>query len=128
MDQIAKTFQCNLVEGVVSHQIGRFVLEGEKVIPGRLVADTLPPADFEFEENEVYAIDVLVSTGEGKLRDRDARTTVYKRDTSTNYSLKMKTSKAVFSQINHRFPSLPFSLRYVFRCCSLSLSLSLSLS
>jgi len=110
LQQIAEAFHCNLVEGVVSHQIGKFVLEGEKVIPGR-VNPEVRNADITFEENEVYALDIMVSSGEGKLRERDARTTVFKRETNVSYSLKMKASKSLFQQVNQRFPALPFSLR-----------------
>lgn len=42
--------------------------------------------------HEVYAIDILVSTGDGKAKEKDTRTTVYKR-TPNIYSLKMKTSR-----------------------------------
>jgi hypothetical protein len=46
----------------------------------------------EFDVHEVYAIDILVSTGDGKAKEKDSRTTVYKR-TPNMYSLKMKTSR-----------------------------------
>uniref|UniRef100_A0A2I3FUT4 Peptidase M24 domain-containing protein n=1 Tax=Nomascus leucogenys TaxID=61853 RepID=A0A2I3FUT4_NOMLE len=36
----------------------------------------------EFEVHEVYAVDVLVSLGEGKAKDAGERTTIYKRDPS----------------------------------------------
>jgi methionine aminopeptidase len=112
LERVAEIFHCNLVEGVVSHQIGRFVLEGEKVIPGRVNPEQRN-AEITFEENEVYSIDIMMSTGDGKLRERDTRTTVFKRETTVGYNLQMKSSKAIFSQINKRFPSLPFTLRYV---------------
>ncbi|NXF85649.1 PA2G4 protein, partial [Eubucco bourcierii] len=59
----------------------------------------------EFEVHEVYAVDVLVSSGEGK------RTTIYKRDPSKQYGLKMKTSRAFFSEVERRFDTMPFTLR-----------------
>merc|ERR1711957_342036 len=37
--------------------------------------------------------------------------TVFKRDLEQKYSLKMKTSRAFFSEVNARFPTLPFTLR-----------------
>lgn len=46
--------------------------------------------------HEVYAIDILVSTGDGKAKEKGTRTTVYKR-TPNIYSLKMKTSRGTMS-------------------------------
>eukprot|EP00955_Chlamydomonas_euryale_P038700 351161-Chlamydomonas_euryale.AAC.6 len=45
--------------------------------------------DVEFEENEVYAIDIVLSTGEGKPKILDEKaTTVYKRALDQEYNLK----------------------------------------
>uniref|UniRef100_A0A2K5ZHA4 Peptidase M24 domain-containing protein n=1 Tax=Mandrillus leucophaeus TaxID=9568 RepID=A0A2K5ZHA4_MANLE len=38
-----------------------------------------------FEVHEVYAVDVLVSSGEGKAKDAGQRTTIYKRDPSKQH-------------------------------------------
>ena len=43
---------------------------------------------FDFELHEVYAIDVLISTGEGQGKDRDAKITIYKK-TDETYMLKV---------------------------------------
>ena len=47
----------------------------------------------EFDVHEVYALDILVSSGEGKAKERDTRTTVYKRKADLIYQLKMKASR-----------------------------------
>ena len=54
----------------------------------------------EFELHEVYGVDVYVSSGDGKSREKDVRTTVYKKSEQT-YALKMKASrsKIAFFQI-----------------------------
>jgi len=70
--------------------------------------------EHSFSENEVYAIDILVSTGEGKPKILDEKeTTVYKRALDREYQLKMKTSRALFSEINRKYPALPFTLRAI---------------
>ena len=70
--------------------------------------------EMSFVENEVYAIDILVSTGEGKPKILDEKeTTVYKRALDREYQLKMKTSRALFSEINRKYPALPFTLRAI---------------
>jgi len=40
----------------------------------------------------------------------ESRTTIYKK-TSTNYQLKMKTSRAVFSEISSKFGPMAFNIR-----------------
>lgn len=70
--------------------------------------------EMSFTDNEVYAIDILVSTGEGKPKILDEKeTTVYKRALDREYQLKMKTSRALFSEINRKYPALPFTLRAI---------------
>lgn len=44
----------------------RFVIDGNKVVLSVTGPDTRVD-DAEFEENEVYAIDIVTSTGEGKV-------------------------------------------------------------
>ncbi len=49
--------------------------------------------DEDFEENEVYAIDIVISTGEGKPKVLDEKaTTVYKRTLDSNYQLKVSST------------------------------------
>jgi methionine aminopeptidase len=64
----------------------------------------------EFAVHEVYALDVLVSTGEGKPREQGTRTTVYKKK-DIIYQLKMKTSRAFLSEAEKRYGLFPFTLR-----------------
>jgi len=65
----------------------------------------------EFALHEVYAVDVLVSTGEGKPRESDLRTTVYKKK-DLIYQLRMKSSRAFLSEVEKRFSLMPFTLRH----------------
>lgn len=65
------------------------------------------------EENEVYAMDIAMSTGEGKAKEQSAKATVFKRQVDVEYMLKMKASRQVFSEINAKYPSLPFVLRAI---------------
>jgi hypothetical protein len=53
-----------------------------------------------------------VSSGEGKTRVLDEReTTVYKRALDQEYKLKLKASRSIFSEINKKYPTMPFSVR-----------------
>merc|ERR1712048_439246 len=68
---------------------------------------------FEFELNEVYCIDVVMSTGEGKGREAELRSTVFKRAVETTYLLKTQKARQFISEVNKRFPALPFTLRAI---------------
>ena len=61
---------------------------------------------------QVYAVDVAMSTGDGKPREGDARTTVYKRRVDKTYNLRIKGSRQFINEVNRRFPIFPFTLRY----------------
>ena len=72
--QVVEAYGCSLVEGVLTHQLKRFIIDGNKVVLNRGLPD-LKAEDSQFEENEVYGIDILVSSGEGKARVTDERET-----------------------------------------------------
>lgn len=111
LSKVVEDFGCNLVEGVMSHQMKQFVIDGNKCVLNRPTPEH-KVEDAEFEENEVYAVDIVVSTGEGKPRVLDEKeTTVYKRAIDMEYKLKLKASRAVFSEINKKYPAMPFTVR-----------------
>ncbi|KAK9856788.1 hypothetical protein WJX84_003810 [Apatococcus fuscideae] len=111
LNTIVESYGCTLVEGVLSHQLKQFVVDGNKCILNRPNPEA-KVEDGEFEENEVYALDILVSTGEGKPKITDEKqTTVYKRALDVEYRLKMAASRQVFSEINKNYPTMPFSTR-----------------
>jgi methionine aminopeptidase len=68
-------------------------------------------AECTFEVNEVYAVDVAMTTGEGKPREQDTRTTIFKRNVDKTYNLKMKGSRTFLSEVKNKFPTLPFTIR-----------------
>lgn len=44
-------------------------------------------------------------------RHLDERPTVYQRDSTITYQLKMKTSREIFSEVNKKAGAFPFNLR-----------------
>lgn len=108
--KVAEDFGVTPVLGVHSHRMKRFILEGNEVIPMFTDPETRTE-EFEFALNEVYGVDVMFTTGDGKAREHDARTTVFKRAVDQNYRLKMKASRYVLTEVNKRFPTMPFCLR-----------------
>jgi len=108
---VADVFQCNPVAGFHSFQIGRYEVEGEKSIPNAEEEDKEKKVeDITFEENEVYILDILMSTGEGIVKPGAAKTSVY-RKTEQMYNLKLNASRYVIAEVNKRFNKLPFTLR-----------------
>ncbi|XP_047325620.1 ERBB-3 BINDING PROTEIN 1-like [Impatiens glandulifera] len=111
IQKVAGAYDCKIVEGVLSHQLKQFVIDGNKVVLNVSNSDTRVD-DAEFEENEVYAIDIVASTGDGKPKLLDERqTTIYKRAVDKSYHLKMKASRFIFSDISQKFPIMPFTAR-----------------
>lgn len=53
-----------------------------------------------------------MSTGDGKTKELDEKErSIFKRTPDEMYSLKMKASRALLSEIKEKYPSLPFTLR-----------------
>jgi len=111
--QVAKDYGVNLLQGVLSHQLKRYVIDGNKVVIQREEHDQ-KVADATFEANEVYAVDIALCTGDdadAKARQSEGRTTVFKRAVDVNYKLRRKTSRGLLSEVNKNHPTLPFTLR-----------------
>ncbi|ORY27797.1 peptidase M24, structural domain-containing protein [Naematelia encephala] len=112
VEKVAKDYGCSSVEGMLSCQHERNVTDGKK----RILLNPSPELkrDHEtctFEEGEVYGVDVLLVTGsDGKAKPDASRTSIYKK-ADINYQLKMKTSRAVFSEIQKKAGAFPFTLR-----------------
>ena len=66
---------------------------------------------YEFAAGDVFGLDVYITTGEGKAKLSEVRTTVYRRAVENVYDVRSKSGRAFLSQVDKRFPSLPFSLR-----------------
>lgn len=111
VQKIAESYECKPIEGMLSHQLSQNVIDGEKtIIQNPSEAQRKEHDKYDFEMHEVYAIDVLISTGEGQGRERDTKITVYKK-TDETYMLKMKNSRDFFSQVQKKYGNMPFTLR-----------------
>jgi len=108
--QVAEAYKCNPVEGVLSHQMKKHVIDASKTIINKTTSEQ-QVQDASLAKNDVFAIDIVMSTGEGKPKQGEDRTTVFKRNIEEKYSLKMKASRAFFSEVNSKYPTMPFSLR-----------------
>ena len=66
VQKVCESYKCKPIEGMLSHQLKQFKIVGEKtIIQNPNDAQKKEHEKFEFATHEVYAMDVLVSTGEG---------------------------------------------------------------
>merc|ERR1711920_638945 len=86
--------------------------DGNRVIIGAETTDEKVD-EFEFEMNEVYCVDVVMSTGEGKGKETEIRSTVFKRQVENSYILKTQKARQFIHEVSKRFPTLPFTLRAI---------------
>jgi len=107
---VCDEYQCLPVEGVLSHKIKKHLIDGNDVIINKETGEQRVE-EFEFVAGDVIGLDVIVSTGEGIPKEAETRTTVFKRELQTIYNLKINASRKFFTELNKRFPTLPFALR-----------------
>lgn len=111
VSKISEAYGCKPVEGMLSHQLEQNRIDGEKtIIQNPSEAQRKEHEKYEFALHEVYAVDVLISSGDGQGREKEAKITVYKK-TEDTYMLKMKTSREFYSKVSKQFGTMPFNLR-----------------
>mmetsp|Transcript_2946 Transcript_2946/g.8908 ORF Transcript_2946/g.8908 Transcript_2946/m.8908 type:complete len:382 (-) Transcript_2946:1952-3097(-) len=111
IQKVAEAYGCKAVEGFLSHQLTKNKIDGEKAV----ILNPTPQLkkehkDAEIKEYEVYGLDILMSTGSGKTKESEQRTTVYRKMPDAIYSLKMKASRSFFSEVSKNFDVMPFQL------------------
>lgn len=100
VQKVADCFKCKPIEGMLSHQLKQFKIDGEKtIIQNPTAAQKKEHEKVDFEDYEVYAMDVLVSSGEGSGKELDTKVSIYKK-TEVNYLLKLKASKAFYGEVS----------------------------
>lgn len=112
VQQVAESYKCKPIEGMLSHQLKQFKIDGEKtIIQNPSEAQRKEHEKCNFETHEVYAIDVIVSSGEGIGREKDTKISIYKK-TDENYQLKLKASRALLAEVKTKYGNMPFNLRH----------------
>uniref|UniRef100_A0A8C6QVX2 Peptidase M24 domain-containing protein n=1 Tax=Nannospalax galili TaxID=1026970 RepID=A0A8C6QVX2_NANGA len=72
------TFNCTPIEHMLSYHLKQHAIDGEKtIIQGPTDQQKKDCEKGEFEVHEIYALDVLISSGEGKAKDEGQRTIIY---------------------------------------------------
>ncbi len=128
MEQCANKYNCTLplsnedgvIPGVLSFQISRYVIDGHddddtEFIHRFILSRVNQTYDFimtelELEENEVYAIDIVMCSGQGKLT-KSHDTCVFRKNDEKRAELKLKASKAALNAFKTKnFGSYPIAL------------------
>lgn len=109
IQKVCNAYQVNPLEGVLSHELKKHLIDGNKVIINKETFEQRVDPQ-EFAIHDVFALDVFVSSGEGKPKESDLRCTVYKRALDRTYALKIKQSRQFFNDVLDRYPSFCFSL------------------
>ncbi|KXN70932.1 proliferation-associated protein 1 [Conidiobolus coronatus NRRL 28638] len=111
VNKVCSEFGVKPVEGMLSYQVEQNVLEGEKqIILNPTEAHRKGFKINEIAQNEVYCVDIVVSSKDGKVKSTNNRTTVYRRTDST-YQLKMAASRKYLSEVNTKHGKFPFNIR-----------------
>lgn len=101
IDKTAAEFGLTPIENMLSHQLERNEIDGEKkIIQNSGEKQKGEIEKIKIDKHEAYAIDILFSTGKGQPKDMDTRTTVFRKNEQVSYQLKMKASRVFFSDVN----------------------------
>lgn len=79
IQKVCDEFGIAPVEGALSHKLKKHLIDGNDVILNKEQPDKRVET-WEFMPGDVIALSVYVSSGDGKCKEGDYRTTVYKRE------------------------------------------------
>jgi curved DNA binding protein len=105
-------FGFNHVEGVLSHQTPRFILDNFHCIAGKSNAEQKVHS-YEIAPMTVWAMDVVLTTGKGKLREGDAKCGIFKPSIDSRAVPKLAAAQEVTKEIDAKFEVFPFAIRNI---------------
>ncbi|GAB68430.1 proliferation-associated protein 2g4 [Plasmodium cynomolgi strain B] len=112
IQKACEELKCTVIANCVTYQIKKYILEGSKFILLKENPEN-KIEDFQIESDDIYIIDVMVTTGDGKIKESDHKTTIYKREVQKNYHLKTNLGRSFINEVNKKFPVLPFHVKHV---------------
>lgn len=68
ISKVSESYNVNPLEGVLSHDLKKHLIDGNKVIINKETFEQ-KVEDQEFQVNDVFALDIYVSSGEGKTKE-----------------------------------------------------------
>ncbi len=106
--KICDAYKVTPIEGVLSHRMRRDIIDGPEVIINHATFEQ-KVEERPFEFGDVFGLDVIVSSGEGKPKETELRTTVFKRAIETTYKLKTESGRKLLAVVEQNFHTFPFS-------------------
>ncbi|KCV73272.1 hypothetical protein H696_00814 [Fonticula alba] len=119
ISQVAAHFRCNVIPGILSTSLHRELVEGHKSFSLGAKDGRHPRDGITFEEGEVYAVSILLSTGTGSCRLASqaahpalSRPNIYARQPlGFSTQLRLRASRTLLNQITEHHSVFPFSVR-----------------
>ena len=108
IESICKDYGVNPIEGVLSHRMKRDIIDGMECIINKSTFEQKVD-DRQLEHGDVFGLDIIVSTGEGKPKETGIKTNVYKRALETTYKLRTDSGRRLLSVVENNFYSFPFT-------------------
>lgn len=110
IEKAAAHFNVTPVEGVLSHLVKRYIIDGFRCIPSKKTPEHMVH-EYPIEVAQVWTLDIAFSTGKGKLKERDVRPSVFKVALDSNYSAKMESARELAREVDTKFQTFPFGVR-----------------
>lgn len=110
IEKAAEHYQVTPVEGVLSHMVKRYIIDGFRCIPQKKSPDHAV-YNYDLDKAQVWCLDVVMTTGKGKLKEKDVRPSIFKVSLDSTYNMKMDTSKELEKEIDAKFKTFPFAIR-----------------
>ena len=105
---ICDVYKVTPVEGVLSHRMRRDIIDGPEVIINHTTFDQ-KVEERQFAHGDVFGLDVMVSTGDGKPKETELRCSVHKRAIENTYKLKTESGRKLLAVVEQNFHTFPFS-------------------
>lgn len=112
IEKVAAHFNVNCAEGVLSHQLKQYIVDGFKCFPCKNNPEHTVH-DYAVEPATVWTLDVVMTTGKGKFKERDTRCQIYKQSLESEYQPKLESARQLLEEVNTRFQIFPFAVRNV---------------
>jgi len=105
---VSADYKVTPVEGVLSHRMKRDIIDGMETIINHESFDQKVDKR-TFEHGDVFGLDIIISSGEGKPKETGIKTSIFKRALETTYKLKTESGRKLLSVIEHNYHTFPFS-------------------
>eukprot|EP00796_Vickermania_ingenoplastis_P004119 gene4120-2965_t len=110
IEKAAEHYGVTPVDGVLSHMIKRYIIDGFRCITQKKSPEHAVH-DYNLDKAQVWCLDIVMSSGKGKLKEKDVRPSIYKVSLDSRYTMKMDSSKELEKEIESKFMTFPFATR-----------------